>query len=288
MMFVAAADQRILRGVPATLTWQALDADGNEADPGTTTVRVVADDGTEVVPAGAATAGTGADPRSYTLDAAHNTRLDQLTVTWSSAAAGTQTTTVDVVGGFYFSVTEARASDATLTNDTKYPDEAVIAARREVEDEFERITGVAFVPRYGRSLVAVFNGFALLPPALRVVRSATPYGCPTYTSDQLAALQITDYGAVTRLGNTVTSPLDIAYEHGMSRCPPDIKRAALIRLRSRLNLSNSGISERAKTYTPDTGIGTIELSEPDGLTTGIPEVDAVLQRPGLNFRTAVF
>jgi hypothetical protein len=39
------ADQRIVRGAPATIRWQGVDQDGESADPGTVTVGVTRADG---------------------------------------------------------------------------------------------------------------------------------------------------------------------------------------------------------------------------------------------------
>jgi hypothetical protein len=75
----------------------------------------------------------------------------------------------------------------------------------------------------------------------------------------------------------------VAYEHGFERCPPEIKRAALTRLRHRLNFNKTGIPDRATSFAIAEG-GTFSLSSAGPLATGIPEVDAVLQRPAYNFR----
>ena len=97
------ADQQILRGSAATLSWQNLDGNGEPAAPaGTVTVGILRDDGTELVAAGTATAGTGSDPRTYALAATANTLLDRLVVTWTDGGdASVHVTYVEVVAPFH-------------------------------------------------------------------------------------------------------------------------------------------------------------------------------------------
>jgi hypothetical protein len=78
----------------------------------------------------------------------------------------------------------------------------------------------------------------------------------------------------------------IWYVYGLSVVPADLKRAALARIRYRLNLERSGIPDRALTMTVADG-GTFEMAPPARQQanqaghmsgTGMPEVDAVLAR----------
>lgn len=284
-----AADQRTLRNVAATLSWQPVDANGTAADPvGTVTVDIARADGTALVTAGATTGTTDA-PRVYALAAASNTLLDILTVTWKVAGTAMATTTVEVVGGYYASVAQIRASHPTLVDVAKYPDSAILAARWAVEDEFERICGRAFVPRYwqGRLDGRDIPKLPLPHFALRTVRLLRFYSDgTTYTSataPELAAIPADDSGVAVRTdGNVFTGGVAnvlIGYEHGYDRPTAEIQRAFLTRVRSVLTASQSGIPDRATTYSP-TGGGTFALATPGArwYETGIPDVDAVLRR----------
>ena len=282
------ADQQILRGVAATLSWQNIDQDGLAAAPaGAVTVTVTRADGTAIA-TGAATSGSGSAARTYSLSAANNQLLDLLTVVWTDAGdASTHTTYVEVVGGFYFTLAEARASDAALQNPDKYPDALIIATRREVEEEFERICGVSFVPRFRRDIVSGSGRSTLLLDRhpVRTVRAIWTYSdaddYTAWSSDELATVVLDEWGLLTsRTGLAFgygARNLAVAYEHGMTRPPAEVKRAAMQRLRSRMNSSMSGIPDRATSFSVAEG-GTYSLDTPGPYKTGMPEVDAALAR----------
>lgn len=273
------ADQRILRGVAATLSWQPVDSNGEPAAPaGAVTVAVAASDGTVVLPAGTATAGTGDDPRTVALTATEAANLDLLTAVWTDAGdLSTYTTLVEVVGGYYFSLADARAADPALSNDTKYPDELLIATRAAVEEEFEAICGVSFVPRFTREVVDASCGLNLTWPEVRSVRGVAAWDGDTYTA-------WTDLDYILTGGDSIiTGPFcrggryRVDYEHGFDRPPADVKRVALIRLRHLASASLTGIPDRATSFSVAEG-GTYRLARAHIMSTGIDEVDAVLAR----------
>lgn len=282
-------DQRILRGVAASLVWQPVDSDGTAADPGAAvTVDVARADGT-VVATAAATTGTGSEPRAYALSAANNGLLDHLAVTWKVGGVATASTMVDVVGGYYASIADIRAAQPSLT-DGSYPDEVVLRARWETEIEFEAACRVAFVPRYARGRYSG-RGLPVLPlaqPMLRSVRSVRYYSDATnYTSEtapNVAAISA-DEGGIARFVNDVSvfpsgrANVVVEVEHGFDRPPADVRQAFFARVRSRLNMAKSGIPDRAVTYTTTEG-GTFGIATPSASwwETGLPEVDTVLRR----------
>lgn len=283
--------QRVLRGVAASVWVQLTDQDGSDAAAaGAVTVTVTRADGTVVVTGAATTAAAGYTGRyTYTLSAAVLATLDYLTLVWTDAGDGsTHTTYVEVVGGYMFTVAEARGSDPSLRDQAKYPTPDIVAARREVEDECEHLTGVAWVPRFARERLSGSGGAALILPhqQIRTVRTVRDYSDATtytsYTSDDLADLDLADSGVVTRrlrgywaFGAT---NLVVEYEHGYDAPPADLKRAALIRLRTRLNEKNRAIPDRAiREVVGDDG-RTFRLSIPAAERVGIPEVDAIYER----------
>src|SRR6516162_7622219 len=100
------AIDRILKGQPAALMayWER---DGAAWDPGTTTVTVTNDEGVVLALNQPATSvGTGL--RTYELPASATGTLDFLTVAWTASDGSVLTTYAEVVGGFYFSVAQAR------------------------------------------------------------------------------------------------------------------------------------------------------------------------------------
>jgi hypothetical protein len=271
--------QRVLRGSVATLRSTKHDGAGEPTAPvGAVTVDVTRADGTSVLTAGATTAIVDGPEVTVTVSATATAELGILTAVWTDADGSTWTTTHEIVGGFFFSIAEARASDKTLQDQTKYPAVDILAARAEVEQECEEICGQAFVPRYAAvAHTAASRGVVMVLPHVRLrrIRSVSVDGT-AYTAEQVEALQHDPAGVVyltARRGARVT----IAYEHGWDSPPADLKRATLLRLRHRLNAKLSGIPDRAQTYSPEAG-GTYSLVLPGRNRTGIPDVDAVYER----------
>src|SRR5438105_2468884 len=100
---------RVARGGTATISASWYDANGALVDPGVVTIQIDHEDGTNLVAAGATTSGTGVAPRTFALTTTHTASLDVLKATWTSPSQGTQVTYAEVVGGFLFSVADARA-----------------------------------------------------------------------------------------------------------------------------------------------------------------------------------
>lgn len=283
------ADQQILRGVAATLSWQPTDATGEPAAPaGTVTVGVTKADGTTVVAAATSTSGSGSSPRTYAL-AAQNA-LELLTVTWTDGGdSSTAVQLVEVVGGYWFTLAQAAARDEKLADQTKYPPDRVLAVRAEVEAEFEEVTKQAWVPRYRRETIRG-SGHAelvlseLRPRTVRSVRAYDPDGVTydTWSAGDIAELTLTDHGTLRRPDGATwarNSRYVVEYEHGHDRPPADLRDAAITRLRHRLNSHRSGIPDRATTLSTEGG-QTFALATPGlrGFVTGIPDVDVVLGR----------
>ena len=306
-----AVHQRILVGTTATLQVTLVDGSGEPtAAAGAVSVVVTRSDGTTALPSATATAASSGwdapNPYSVTLPAAANTNLDELTAVWTDAGDGSvHTTKIGVVGGIYAPIGMIRRSDTTLLDSVKYPDDAVRAARFEVESEFETVCARAFVPRF---TIARLNGSGdstlhLPMPHLRRIRAVTeigpgwPTGFGSHSYRSSAAAGVTYSWTPAEVGSVAPSAIGIArrtdgriwpaghanllvaWEHGMDVIPDDVQRAALTRIRSRLNMAKSGIPDRAVSFTQSEG-GTFSIATPGmrGSITGIPEVDVVLNR----------
>jgi hypothetical protein len=100
--------ERIQQRTPGTLSQQWYE-DGTVVDPGTVTIGITRADGTSLVAAGTATAGSGTAARTFNLTTTHTALLDSLTVTWTSTLKGTLVSYLEVVGGFLFNLADARA-----------------------------------------------------------------------------------------------------------------------------------------------------------------------------------
>lgn len=286
MVTVSWADQTIVARTGAVLAWASTDHVGAPSSPGgTVTVDVVRADGTSVV-TGLSTTASGSPDWTYeaTLTAAQvGASPDQLTATWKTGSTTLGVTVVDVAGGLFWTIAEARASDPILGDRTKYPDAAMAATRIIVEREAERICGVAFVPRY-RSVALDGTGdrtIVLPDAAIRSVISASVDGT-ALTAGELAALRIGPDRTVTRDDATSwtrgSQNVTVAYTHGHTMPPPDLVDAALWRLLDLLQTPmRSRTLDRATRMTVETG-ATYDLSMPGALTTGLPHVDAVYAR----------
>jgi hypothetical protein len=240
---IAGERRRIRQRATATLTFTPTDADGepSTSDPGTVTIGIVSSDGTVVVAAGTATTAAGVS-RTYALTAVHTANLDILTATWTANATTIGTTSVDIVGGYYFTTAELRAGEPSTRAESKYSDAEIIAARNDVEVCFERWQNVAWVPRlstYRRPLDNLWT-FTLPQPYLRVVRWARIWTSPTdytaLTTAECAAIPADDAGTLY-LPYPVWSMygLQVGYEHGNDAPPFDVKRAAMRYCRVLLN-----------------------------------------------------
>jgi hypothetical protein len=282
----------VAKGAAATLTHTFYGNAGSASEAATdssTTVTVAVTDATGAsVTSGNATHGvTGV----YTFALPGQSTLKLLTVTWSATingAAITETDTVEIVGGFFFPLTEGRASDTSLSDTTKYPWADLAAALTEVEVECEWICDRAFVPRY-RRVVLDGSGTATLTlpdPDIRTIRSVSvaPRAGQTFvalTSTELGALVVKSDLTLKRVDSNVWTEGDqnviVEYEFGLDYPQAQLVKAAKTRFRSRLNINKTSIPDRASSYTAADG-GTYRILLPDAYRTGIPEVDAVYSR----------
>jgi hypothetical protein len=246
--------------------------------PDSATVTVTRADGT-ALHTNAATTDGGTGIFRYDLSASDTSLLDTLTLEWH---IGTQTftTTVQVQGGFYFTIAEAKA----LTELASKSAADIAATRTAAEQAFEHATGYAFVPRYARQTLSAVHGTVLRLPKrpLRSIRAISETlgigGTPT-------TLTTTDYAAtadgIYRPGTWTPGPNNVVvgYEYGADEPPERVKRAVLLLAKNWL--TKGPIDDRA-TGVPTEG-GTIPLLTPGvrGSTFGIPEVDAVVEQYGV-------
>jgi hypothetical protein len=266
--------ERIQQLTPGTLSQQWYE-DGAAVDPGTVTIGITRADGTVLVAAGAATTGTGTAARTYNLTTTHTALLDALTVTWTSTLKGTLISYVEIVGGFLFTISQARGLPP-LNNTTTYPTATLLEMRTTVEQAIEDEYGTALVPRYR---LETFSGDGTrtlrLRDPVRTIRSAT-VGDTALTAGNIADLT-TNYGFV--VGYTWTAGIGnivVGYEYGLDSPPPRIAMDA-IRL-ARQWLVGGPVDDRASTFSSTEG-GTYGLLVPGrgGSIFGLPDLDSAIQ-----------
>lgn len=268
---------RVLRTAQVVMT-HTFYVDETAADAtGPVTYSIKRLDGT-VVASGNATDAPGVGV--YTVTVPAQNQLDILTVDWTGTISGATVTArdyVEIVGGYIFGLAEARAQPPVLS-DVRYPTALLAQKRISVEQECEEICGQAFVPRFARVMIPVVGRTSLTLPHVRVraLRAVTVDG----TARSLTGLAVSDAGVITGgtwVARIPQSTAVIEYEHGWDYPPEDLKEAAMLRLRSRLALGDTGVPQRALSFTVADG-GVYRLSTPSAKKTGIPEVDGVYER----------
>jgi hypothetical protein len=281
---------RVLRTAAATLT-RSFYVDETATDcTGSVTVAVTRLDGTAVASGTASHAGTG----TYAYVLPGQAQLDALQVAWTGTLAGspvTVTDDVEIVGGFFFGLAEARASDSALTDPVKFTTAGLAAARLYVEQECEAICFRAFVPRFRRVLLDGTGRDTLITPDvdLRVLRSAS---LSYITGGDKTALTGADLTRVVAAADGLLvrpsglpwpygrQTVLVEYEYGLDQPPEEVRQAGLKRLRTVLLARNSSIPDRVSSYTTSDGVSsnTYRLTQPGRRSTGIPDIDAVYQR----------
>ncbi|GII88275.1 hypothetical protein Ssi03_62650 [Sphaerisporangium siamense] len=291
---------RVLRTASATLQ-RTFYLGETPADSSTPVTVTVTDATGAVVTTGTATS-SGPDTGTYQYTLPGQAQLARLTAAWAATIGGTAVSAeepVEVVGGFFFTLAEARASDESLADTTRYPTAAMAAARQDTEAECEAICGRAFVPRY-RLITLDGSGTSdlLLPDGgdelvagsmlrgVRTVRSAriaprVGFAFTPLTTGQLAALAVTRDGMLRRTDGGIWTEgvrnVVLEYEYGSDAPPAEIRRAALQRFRWLLTAPRSGIPDRATSFQAAEG-GVYELDTAGASRTGIPDVDAAYLR----------
>lgn len=278
---------RVLKTAAATVarTMYVDETATDFAAPPTYTVKRL--DGTSLF-TGTATdvAGTGnysiALPGGPTFPASASWQLDTLVVAWTGSIGGATVTvsdTVEVVGGFFFGLAEVRAELALSA--VTYPTATLAAKRVDVEQECERICRRAFVPRFARETLSGNDSerLAVKWGDLRVLRAVSVAGV-AWSAGDVAAVGLSEHGVLTRPGGALW-PLGrgnvvVEYEYGLDAPPEPVRVAAMLRLRSAVGRTKSGVPDRAASFTSGEG-GTYRLTLPSADATGIPDVDAAYQ-----------
>jgi hypothetical protein len=277
--------QRILRSTVATLT-VTFEVDGVATDPvpADCTVEIVRDDGTVLVASTPAQYGTTGQ-FSYTLGILETADLDILTANWTSAL-GVLTTTVEVVGGFLFTLSEARQT-APLDNLVRYPTSQLVQMRTLVEQALEDACGVAFVPRYARETRLNGQGGGIITTKwahVTAIRSATIDGT-LLTAGELADINPTNVGLYKPSGWALGyGNVEVAYEHGDPHARERVSRA-VIRLAKRW-LVEGPVDDRATSFSNDDGTYSLVTPGRRDELFDLPEVNAVRKQYNLDFGIA--
>jgi hypothetical protein len=207
------------------------------------------------------------------------TQPNRWTVSWIANTGEQYTDTLDVAGGEFFSIAQAR-SLKPLNNEIAYSDEQIAAARVAAETAIEDACGVAFVPRYFSattySACRQMNRKPFLKPYLRAIRSASVNG----VRQDISSVVVADDSAFWSYGSWPTGQLVIRGEWGYDAPPPRVARAAL--LLAKHYLVESGISSRTMRHTNAAGESDIFVTEGrGGAVFPLPEANAVVEEYGI-------
>ena len=288
---------RVLRTAAVTLT-HTFTVDEVPTDAtGNVTATLKRLDGTVV---NTATAGHPGDPGVYTYVLPAQSQLDVLTLDWSCTLGGSSILSVrdqvEIVGGFLFSPAEARAAHKQLlSSHTTWPTIGLATKGVLVEQECERICRQAFVPRFARIALSGNNTPSVgipqtLPHTMLRTLRAVSVGGVTWSAPDVAAVGLSDTGVLTRPGGAIWPAgqrnIIVELEYGWDLPPEEVRDAAILRLRSRLTSTTSGIPDRAQSFSVADG-GVYRLSTPSAERTGIPDVDAVYARWTRQRRTVI-
>lgn len=206
--------------------------------------------------------------------------LDTYRVEWDATIGGTVSTyktEFEVLGAMLFGIAALRGLDPNFADTTAYPTSKITDVREEVEEGFEDACNIAFRPRGRRIQLDGVGGDELMLPDLE----PTKIVAASIDGTSIDATKLTCYpdGRVHRADGSwsAVNPrgVTIFYEHGLATVPARVRRAALIW--AKVLLTDGKLPERLTSYTNDEG--TFELGRPSALAiTGIPEVDAVIER----------
>jgi hypothetical protein len=270
--------QRLLTGTPATISMTLrVDATATDPSPDSATITITRADGTVMVAAAAATnSGTGVF--SYALSAAQLATLDELTVQWVSAL-GTVTDTVEVVGGFHFALSEARALKP-MDDAATYSAARLTQARTLAETALEDACMVPFVPRYFRWRLDGNGRCDLMLPRSRplTVTTATVDGAALTVGD----LELYEDGRVYSPNGWASGRRNviIAGTYGYPFPPPRVARASM--LLAKRFIVDSPVNDRATSLTTEDGTTSyLVTAGVRSAITDVPEANAVIEIYGM-------
>lgn len=262
--------QRVLMDSTARIAEPFLDGLGASPTPPIDTASYTIRNSEGVVTS-SGTANPTANPSEFwvPLTTVDTAILDRLTITWANPSVGEMSSTVEIVGGFLFSIADLRATSTVLANTTRYTSLALANLRTAVEDALEGELGYALVPRFGTQTFASGGSSLRLSPYLRSVRSASDDGAALVIGDLDLAYDAVGY--VT--GYQFYGPTTLGFEHGMDAPSP---RAQMAGLQLAKSWAITGpIDDRTTNFTsPETGI-TSTYATPGfgGSIFGLPSVD---------------
>lgn len=247
---------------------------------GAVTVTVKRLDGTQI--AGSPFTANHISTGIYSFALPASPLVDLWTLDWAGNVAGANVSIreqVEHVGGFMFTIAQARNVSKTMKSTTAFTTADLMNLRTKVEMEAERCAGHAFVPRFARWAMDGNNQQMLALPDIWLrdpLRAVTINGT-ALTQDSIDAIVVKPSGVLWRPGGWPfgrQANCLFEYEHGMDAWPDDVSAMGLYRLQSYISLGKSAVPDRAISYSVAEGGGVYRLGLAGPRSTGIPDVDA--------------
>lgn len=276
------ADQRVLQNIPATLSVQFVDQDGAPHAPaGAVTVGITRADGTVLLAPGQATVdGATAGVKTFAVTATHTALLEHFKCTWTAASGEIIVTHVDVVGAYYFALSDLSALDGMTGLST----EQLRTARQSVEEMIEQRTGWSWVPKLaietvGPSWVNNVSWTRRLVLTHRPVRAMRSIKVDT-VAQTLTNWSIDEWGVLGSMtgwslsSSGIPNTIELIYEIGDDR-PPVGLITAIMDAAAQTNRDRKSGTTRALGVTNEYGNISYARATAENLF-GTPAVDAVL------------
>jgi len=282
--------EQILRNTPITVKFSVYNG-GTLTDtdvlPSITAVDAA---GTAVTVGAVSTSGTGV----YQATISGQSDLKVITATLTGAIGGESVALVqvfEVVGAVLFTEAAFRAfNGSAMSSESSWSDDAIAAARTAVTDQLEHWTGRSWIPRYARAEFAGTGTYILDAAVGRYVSSSGDMlRRPGSFRDIRTVISANDGSAVTAsnvisdgdglirtdgvwTAATTADPMNVTVEWEYGVTPHDgVDRVGMLLAADRLRVT--AISDRASSFTDETG--TLRFATPGrgGAVSSIPEVN---------------
>ncbi len=180
----------------------------------------------------------------------------------------------------YFTTDELRTLP-DMDNQSKFPDERLVAAHAWISAIIERECETSFIPVAKTETLdgGYSSALFLSSPYVLSVESVTVDGVPVVVSDVVQRHGVLHLTSGFRWSGAGWNNVVVDYTAGYSETPPaDLKEAALRGARNWVLTTNawSGVDTRATGVSNQDGNITFSVASADGRPTGIPDVDATI------------
>lgn len=242
--------------------------------------------GATTVTAGTITSITTGEYASF-IQGTSASEVGRLDCTWNVTDTGGNThvftSEVAVTGPPLYTLYELRQFGPGKMTSSKFSDEKVTRIRHAVTHMFEEYANVSFVKRYSEFTLDGNGSAELEIPVSKIISAETVSVADdgtftAFTSSQMAEVTAYEWGRLYYASgwDVGQANIKVGVTHGYAVPPPDIREAAL--RYTQWLFSPGGATDRAIVLTDETGTYRLSVPNMSNRPTGIPEVDAALNR----------